>query len=491
MKKSITLLATFCLVAIALFGQNKPENKDLTGRVLHRSSINQEKQKPGDRTRHHSVTDFTQKSDRTIKLKSGNVIRQKIDYQIWEEYNAESGAWVGIYKDEYAFDNQGNITQQIAYSWDAAVGEWLLNSKDTDTYDANGNWMSGFGYSWNPDTGQWDPTNKYEATYDQNGNQSLSTSYNWDEEAQIWIPNSKSEYTSDAAGNTTQRIDYDWDLVAGTWIPDFKNEVTYDANGIETQLVAYYWLPESGQWLPSSKYVYTYDSNGDLILETAHEWDTVTQAWISGWKYEYGYNSNRQMILYTYSNWDAATGTWQADYKEECQFDSFGNEILDLSSVWNYETNQWGNDYKVDYTFDYDYLFEEVLAPYWLKYYGYFNNKILSSTFSAWDEDLSQWVPDDRDVYFYSDIDNSGITGNSLTPVRVFPNPTNDLIIIELPTFLKSARLELFDIQGREVLATQLSSTRSHIPVGMLQSGMYYYNIRQNKSFFYGKIVVK
>jgi hypothetical protein len=123
MKKTITLLATFCLVAIALFGQNKPENKDLTGRVLHRSLINQENQKPGDRTRHHSVIDFIQNSDRTVKLKSGNVIKQKLEYQIWEEYNAESSAWVGLYKDEYTFDIQGNITQEIDYFWGVTTGE--------------------------------------------------------------------------------------------------------------------------------------------------------------------------------------------------------------------------------------------------------------------------------------------------------------------------------------------------------------------------------
>ncbi len=228
-----------------------------------------------------------------------------------------------------------------------------------------------------------------------------------------------------------------------------------------------------------------------MTLEIYEDWDVVTQAWVLGSKYEYTYNSNHQMTLYVCHDWEIITATWLPVYKAEVQYDSAGNEIQDLNYNWNETTGQWDIEYKMEYTFDYDYLFEEILVPISQATYNYFINKILSSSMMLWDSDLAQWVTIDRDSYFYSDINNSGIDHNPTTPLQVYPNPANGFITIKSAQPLESARIELFDVKGRKVVSKIVSGNHLHVSVEALTSGLYYYRITHGEKVDSGKLMIR
>jgi hypothetical protein len=55
--------------------------------------------------------------------------------------------------------------------------------------------------------------------------------------------------------------------------------------------------------------------------------------------------------------------------------------------------------------------------------------------------------------------------------VRVFPNPTIDIVFVESGTVLR--QIELFDITGRRVLFSEMRKSSAVIDLGALQNGVY------------------
>jgi len=228
-----------------------------------------------------------------------------------------------------------------------------------------------------------------------------------------------------------------------------------------------------------------------MILEVDERWDAVTQTWLPEYKYDYTYNNDHQVTLSVGYDWETITGTWIPYYKLEIQYDNSGNDIQDVYSEWNQDSGQWEYDYKMEYTFDYDYLFEEILVPISLATYSDINNKILTASFITWNTNLGQWMTGDRSSYYYSDINDTGIDDNLPTPFEVYPNPTQNYIMIKSARPFESARIELFDVTGKKVMSEILSGNRQQVPVGALNSGLYYYRILQGQKIESGKLMIR
>jgi hypothetical protein len=64
-------------------------------------------------------------------------------------------------------------------------------------------------------------------------------------------------------------------------------------------------------------------------------------------------------------------------------------------------------------------------------------------------------------------------------------------MIIESSIPLESARFELFDMKGRKVMSTRLSSTYNKLSVRELNSGLYYYRITQGQNVDSGKLTIR
>ena len=45
-------------------------------------------------------------------------------------WDSETNEWVGQYHFGYAFDANGNQTEEIWYNWDFDTNDWLLSSKE-------------------------------------------------------------------------------------------------------------------------------------------------------------------------------------------------------------------------------------------------------------------------------------------------------------------------------------------------------------------------
>lgn len=88
-------------------------------------------------------------------------------------------------------------------------------------------------------------------------------------------------------------------------------------------------------------------------------------------------------------------------------------------------------------------------------------------------------------------ITNSlGLDTNSLSNVTVYPNPTKDILYINIPQAIGASKLKLYDIQGREVLETITNNTTEVLNIGNLQSGVYMLSIENEANKTVKKVVL-
>jgi hypothetical protein len=124
-------------------------------------------------------------------------------------WNAANNIWIGSYKQEYAYDSNGNQTMQASYEWD----------------NTNNIWIGLYG--------------KYVYVFDDNGNRTMSISYEWDYDNNIWVETSKYkiEYEYDSNKNITQQTFCEWSYESNTWNCYGKYEYDYDYSYSKTDLL--------------------------------------------------------------------------------------------------------------------------------------------------------------------------------------------------------------------------------------------------------------
>jgi hypothetical protein len=74
---------------------------------------------------------------------------------------------------------------------------------------------------------------------------------------------------------------------------------------------------------------------------------------------------------------------------------------------------------------------------------------------------------------------------------KVYPNPTRDIVVVELPTWAgNEATIDLFAATGRFIRSYKIINSSNTLDCSMFQPGVYFYYIRNGSQFFTGKIVI-
>jgi len=70
---------------------------------------------------------------------------------------------------------------------------------------------------------------------------------------------------------------------------------------------------------------------------------------------------------------------------------------------------------------------------------------------------------------------NTGVASiNSFLEIRLFPNPAQNNVVIQIPFINDNDEATIYDITGREILKQQINSEKTIINVAMLREGLYY-----------------
>jgi len=78
-----------------------------------------------------------------------------------------------------------------------------------------------------------------------------------------------------------------------------------------------------------------------------------------------------------------------------------------------------------------------------------------------------------------------------LTSVFCYPNPVSDVLVIELPSKMSKANLEVYDLVGKLVLRETLNQVSNEIDLRALKSGVYLISIVKSDQIIYHQKMIK
>jgi len=361
----------------------------------------------------------------------------------------------------------------IGELWDDATEQMMYIYKYTFGYDANKNVNVEVHYSWNKANNKWIGSNKYEYNYDVNGNDTLSIYYHWDGNTNQWNTINKSEHTYNTNGDPVMDVFYDWNQISDDWIVSSKDEYTLDENGYVILDIFYDWDNYTEDWANSSKTECFYYANGNPILDIYYAWDETINEWIASGKNEYNYDDNDHLITWSYSLLNETTNyQWVYFMKEDYIYDLNGNKNSEIFYLWNADSSKWDTIEIMEYTYDE-------------------HGNMAMDIGYIWDETTSQYSFEvERHTYYYSE---QSVTDNNIIyekGIRIYPNPTKEIIIVETPSASTTSIIILFDLQGKQVLSQEFSGS-AQISVSRFKNGIYLYNVISDGEIFRGKLSIE
>jgi len=454
---------------------------------------------------------FPQKAKNVFNVKTE--LKQRLDSVVRIERDINTNEWLNSSKEEYAYNDRGNLILEAYYHWNSETEQWEGDDKYEYTYDERGNLILVAAYQWNSETEQWEGYYKSEYTYDERGNLILEAYYHWNSETEQWEGDDKYEYTYDENGNLILETDYEWNSDTVQWKVSDKYEYTYDERDNRILKAAYQWNSETEQWEGLFKYEYAYDEKGNLTLEIYYYWNSGTEQWERDYKYECAYGEWGNLILETYYQWNSETEQWEGFNKYEYAYDERGNFILAASYYWNWETEQWEGYDKYEYAYDkngnivlrieynwnninqqwqakskyvvaydYNYSRENLLLPFGASIKNKLINVIIYES-----EDGITWEESGKEIYYYSDLE-SAVPHIPIGSIKLYPNPVANDLNIDLSNDIQQAEFKLFDLQGR-LLVTQNIGSDKKINLEKLAGGIYLYQITTEKGTYQGKLI--
>lgn len=76
---------------------------------------------------------------------------------------------------------------------------------------------------------------------------------------------------------------------------------------------------------------------------------------------------------------------------------------------------------------------------------------------------------------------NTGLNPKSPSNIRIYPNPTNELLQIDIDnTNFLNSKITVFNMMGRKIITSRLTNENQNIQIGDLQSGIYFTEVYQN-----------
>jgi hypothetical protein len=92
----------------------------------------------------------------------------------------------------------------------------------------------------------------------------------------------------------------------------------------------------------------------------------------------------------------------------------------------------------------------------------------------------------------FATCENVGIKSiNAESPLKVYPNPTNNALYVEMERFVNNGTLTLFDMSGKLVLSQAINGNSAQINLSVLTAGNYILRLVENGTASAGVQVIK
>ncbi len=405
------------------------------------------------------------------------------------DYWYTEGNWMGILKEEFAFDENGKQVLYIfSMDWNEVLNDFIPLEKNETTYEGENISTFSF-YTWMDDINgsDWVQTSHREYTYNDNGNWILQIATRWSAENNDWINESKDSSTYDIQGQQTGYATYFW--VSDAWLPYDKHLIEY--NGLSYINTTYIYI--TGTWLPSQKAEYTKDVNDNILNSTEYIYGYESSDWILTSKYDYTYDDHQNRISEEVALWNGNVYAWDKQTRWVKSFDDQNREIFLSQFEWDIDLSDWKEISRKEIEFnELGDVAQEININFkntvgYRKVYNFDTNGNTIS-FIQYNGDYDNWVLTDKGYYYLTQQIPSGVPVVETGSLSIYPNPAGD--IIRISGIKGSAYLTVYDLQGNTVLQSIVESEQL-IPVYALSGGMYVAKVITIEGTFESKIIKK
>lgn len=352
-----------------------------------------------------------------------------------ERMELYDGTWYNTFKEEYVYNEAGNIILYVNYNYDTFLSDWYINEKSEYAYTESGELTSL--YSYERENGELMLKKKKTASTTIDGRildytESVYIEV-YDEGTGTseykWIPSSKEEFIYDDVTGLVTYIGYDWNSYYNSWRPYSKEIKGLDSEGRIIYFESYYrsngYYGDTLIWIGEDKYEREYDAYGKVVMNASYYWNASTSEWVGSYKEENAVDPfNDRTTLHAEYRWDYERNDWRGNYnKREELYDSEGNMLLYAEYYWDDNVWGWVGSSRVEY--EYDTLENRTVSIYyepdayggWFysskRVYGQVDN-VAYSEYYEWDSRKQDWCGRNKREYcYYYDKDSTEVSMSS------------------------------------------------------------------------------
>lgn len=390
--------------------------------------------------------------------------------EIWDETSA---ALIKNTVKTYTYHANGEADERITKLWNTSTSAWETTIYDFLKYDENGNVLDDYTKKWDSDTNEIvDGGTRWTYTYDGDGKKTYQHREEWDVAADDWIDVNQSFFTYDTNGNVLEEVKqkdyYDAAIPDSIWKYDLQYTYTYDTNGFLTEMVKKANKKDPDQepypsWVESYQELHTNDDNGNPTVIITANWKN--SAWLNVNNYDYTYDANEKVLTAWQQKWSGSIWTFELKGSEKKTYTYNTN-----GDVLTYLKEQWDKDYvKMRTVTDETNIYDE-------------NGNLTESVTIAHNDDATVIINKSKYERFWSVFTPTGISRISADNViNIYPNPAKEAITLSADFSLENSEVVIYSITG-SVMKTKKSVTGNQVNISDLPSGVYFINIKTDKS---------
>lgn len=340
-----------------------------------------------------------------------------------------------------------------------------------------------------------------------------------------WTALSRTALISDELGRLVSTLAQLYDAESGTFIPDSQIELFRHGNSPELidsffvyawsaelqayqrQLSTWNTFDEQSRLHESISSIeifqlplrfldrYQYSIEGDLTLIESFNLDGAEE--IPSGRQEFWYTDHLLNSTTTLVS-DGERG-FLPQYKTEYTYTDFRKEDLVKSFDYDPEKNDWTLNQTTGYGYDDNALVnlkEEVTLTgtgLWerhLERYTYLKDEYLRSEAGyVYDNNLEDWVKEDAQYYFYSELSANDPVG----PIEdyalfLYPNPSTGIVHVKLEG---NVTVYVYSLAGQLLKRITVSHDNQAIDLGNLPAGLYQVRAKKGEDYYSGKLILQ
>ncbi len=417
----------------------------------------------------------------------------------------------GLYVVNFLYDANGRTTEEVQRTYNPMEQAYINNTRRTWIFNDDEMASSRLSQVWSMQELQWINSELEEENYNDEG-QILSRQFSiWDSSSDAWIAQSATEWEYEDA-MPSEVISYS--PIAGILTPDTRTTYTYE-DGLIIEVLTESYDPGDEVWKLELRRTSTY-TDQVLSTELFESWSEALLSWEPTQWREYAYKANSENILGFV--WNEPEGSWEEQSLTEIILDASGNRIHYLSQIKEDEQWRpvWQEDLEYDeennrtatlfYTWNTFTLALEPLVGYNFEIdWNYASDEIAwmmgqngqANIFHKIDaSEMTQYtsggliVNQIQTLFFYSPFSFLHTDSETVSPINLYPNPSDGLVYLNSEAMQSPMYIELFDMQGRKVHDRLIPSNGS-IRIDHLQKGLYVYRISAGDHVHTGKLMRK